>query len=544
MLLPHPPEPSDPPHLPHEGAADQTGAAADVPGASPAEFQDAMNLNELVRVARTNTRARRFGIAGFVLLLVVLIAGWWLQPAEADAARAAAAPAVTSATPAPVPPGRVDSYADVVSQVAPAVVTIRSERRVRATSFGDDDGENLFQQFFGRQFRMPRQPQVEGALGSGVIVRSDGYILTNNHVVENAQQIRVDLPDHRTFAAKLVGSDAPSDLAVLHIDATNLPVVRIGDSSAVRVGDVVLAVGDPLGVGETVTMGIVSAKGRVTGLGDGSFEDFIQTDAPINQGNSGGALVDTRGELIGINSQIMSPSGGNIGIGFAIPSDMAENVMQQIVKTGRVRRGMLGVTVQTVTSDIAANLGLKQVRGAIVSSVQADGPGDHAGVQQGDVITALNGRPVTDSNELRNEIAGTAPGSRVSLSVLRDGHERQIEATLGQLPDGKDRASNDNAAPGDRGRLGMSVEPLTPSLANQIGTKARTGLVVDQVTPGSPAADAGLREGDIIKQVNRKPVTSAEELRQAVRESGGRPALMLVERDGNNLFIAVAPDRS
>jgi len=287
-----------------------------------------MNLNEIFRVASTRG-GRQLGFGALVLLLALVVAGWWLTPAEAEAPKTSPAPAVASSTSAPAVPGRVDSYADIVSQVAPAVVTIRSERRVRVTSFGDDGMDNLFQQFFGRSMpRMRQTPQVEGALGSGVIVRPDGYILTNNHVISNAQQITVELPDHRTFPAKLVGADAPSDLAILKINASNLPVIKIGDSSKTRVGDVVLAVGDPLGVGETVTMGIVSAKGRATGLSDGtSYEDFIQTDAPINQGNSGGALVDTRGELIGINSQIMTPSGGNIGIGFAIPSDMAENVM-------------------------------------------------------------------------------------------------------------------------------------------------------------------------------------------------------------------------
>jgi serine protease Do len=506
-----------------------------------------MNLNELFRAARTKLAdTRRAAVAAFVLLMVLVIAGLWMQSAaDAEATKAASSvPAIASSTSVPAAPARVDSYADVVSQVAPAVVTIRSERRIRATVFGDDDADSFFQQFFGRSMpRAPRQPQVEGALGSGVIVSPDGYILTNNHVVTDAQDIKVELPDHRTFAAKVVGTDAPSDLAVLKIQANDLHAIKLGDSDQTRVGDVVLAVGDPLGVGETVTMGIVSAKGRTTDLSDGGFEDFIQTDAPINQGNSGGALVNTRGELIGINSQIMTPSGGSIGIGFAIPSRMAQNVMQQIIKTGMVRRGMLGVTVQGITSDMAKSLGLKDVRGAIVSSVESGGPADRAGVQQGDLITAVEGRPVNDSNELRNEIAGMAPGSRVTLSVLRDGHERQMEATLAQLPD-KRRASNDNAAPSEHGRLGMSVEPLTPSLAGQLGTKAKSGVVVDDVTPGGPAAHAGIRAGDVIKEVNRKPVSSVADLQQAVHDAGSRPALMLVERDGNSLFIAVSPDRS
>src|SRR5687767_7897661 len=274
-----------------------------------------------------------------------------------------------------------------------------------------------FQEFFGD--RMPQQVprQVQG-VGSGVIVNANGYILTNHHVVDGATDIKVELTDNRTFSAKLVGSDQPSDLAVLKVEATGLPTVSVGDSDRVRVGDVVLALGNPLGIGQTVTSGIVSAKGRATGLSDGSFEDFIQTDASINRGNSGGALVNINGELIGINSQILSPSGGNIGIGFAIPVNMANAVMNALIKDGQVHRGRLGVTVQPITSDIARSLQLNEVSGALINEVQADGPADRAGMMRGDVVLAINGQTVADSNDLRNKVAQLGPNAKVDLTIV------------------------------------------------------------------------------------------------------------------------------
>src|SRR5690349_11258181 len=320
-----------------------------------------------------------------------------------------------------------NSYADLVNRVAPAVVTIRSTERARAAQqfpFSDDP---TLREFFGD--RMPQQqqtPQRVQGVGSGVIVNSDGYILTNHHVVDGALEIKVELTDNRTFTAKLVGSDAPSDLAVLKIDAKDLPVLHLGDSDKVRVGDAVLAVGNPLGIGQTVTSGIVSAKGRTTGLSDGSFEDFLQTDAAINRGNSGGALVNTSGELIGINSQILSPSGGSIGIGFAIPSNMAKAVMDQLLKTGKVRRGMLGVTIQSIDADLASSFNLPAARGAIVTTVAAGGPADKAGLKRGDVITAINKQPVLDNNSLRNLVASLPPGSNVEVTAQRNGRDENF----------------------------------------------------------------------------------------------------------------------
>ena len=331
------------------------------------------------------------------------------------------------------------SYADVVSRVSPAVITIHSQMRVRAPQqypFMDDP---MFRQFFGD--RMPQQlpEQRRSGLGSGVIISTDGYILTNHHVVDGAEQIKVDLNDNRTLDAKVVGSDQPSDLAVLKVDAANLPVLALGDSDKVRVGDVVLAIGNPLGIGQTVTMGIISAKGRQTGMSSGSFEDFLQTDAPINQGNSGGALVNTNSELIGINSQILSPSGGSIGIGFAIPSNMARTITDTLVKTGKVRRGQLGITVVKLNSEPAKALGIKETKGVGVAQVQAGSAADRAGLRKGDVITSFNGVEMTDPNVFRNLVASTAPGTDVSLTVIRDGREQQIRAELGELVPAADR---------------------------------------------------------------------------------------------------------
>ncbi len=439
------------------------------------------------------------------------------------------------------------SYADLVDRVAPAVVTIRSARRVRAPQQFNFFDDPFFRQFFGDRGRnMPRQnpqQQEEHALGSGVIINADGRILTNHHVVDGAEKISVELTDRRSFEAKLIGSDAPSDLALLKIEATNLPVLPLGDSDKVRVGDICLAVGNPLGIGETVTAGIVSAKGRATGLSDGSFEDFLQTDAAINQGNSGGALVNTYGELIGINSQIVSPSGGNIGIGFAIPSNMARNVMEQLSNGGKVRRSKLGVGIQEITSDLAKSLNLKEVRGVLVNSVEPNGPAEKAGIHPGDVITAVNGLRVDNSNALRNHIAAIAPGTEVTLDVLRDGATQKIRARLIELPSEKDSA--EPVEPGSESRhdqLGITVEGLTSESSRQLKIPAGTsGVVITEVDPSGPAAEAGLEANDVILEVNRQPVKSGTELRTAVRASAPRPALLLVMRAGRKIFLAVQP---
>ena len=483
-----------------------------------------------ISIRRTRVRFARLATALGVLAIIGGGAAWWSGP---DAIQAQAA----IVSPPPAGPA-MTSYADAVAKVSPAVVTVQVEKKASFEPTSGIPDDPFFRRFFGDRLPSPeRQPRQRG-LGSGVIIQADGRIVTNAHVVDGADRVRVVLTDGREFTAKVVGVDKPTDLAVLDVEAAGLPTLPFGDSEKPRVGDVVLAVGNPLGVGQTVTMGILSAKGRATGTGDGSYEDFLQTDAPINQGNSGGALVTAQGELIGINSQILTPSGGNIGIGFAIPATMAKHVVGQIVDHGEVRRSRLGVTIQPVTADIARSMNLASVKGALINGVEPGSPAASAGLKTGDVITKFNGGAVESSNDLRNHVASTAPGSKATVTIVRQGRTEDVPVQLAKLESRSARGTTGEAGT-DEG-LGVIVEPLTPQLADRLQVPRDTdGVVVTDIDPDGRAADAGLRQGDVIRQVDGKPVRSAADLRSALSGKADRPALALVQRGGNSFFATL-----
>jgi serine protease Do len=439
-------------------------------------------------------------------------------------------------------------FAPIANNAQPAVVSIVSTKVVKISSgnqslvpFFDDP---IFRQFFGDRgdgpldrSDKPREQREQG-LGSGVIVSPDGYILTNNHVIEGANEIKVYTSDKRELRARVIGADPKTDIAVVKVEAKRLPTLPFADSSQAQVGDIVLAIGNPFGVGQTVTMGIISATGR-SNLGIEDYEDFIQTDAAINPGNSGGALINMSGQLIGIDTAILSRAGGNQGVGFAVPANLARTVMNQLLKSGKVVRGYLGVMIQPVTPEIAKAFNLADARGALISEVTPDGPAARSGLAQGDVITELNGVRVDDSRELRMKISQLTPGSAIKLKLIRDGNPREVTITLGEMPSEKETASDEK--PESDSLAGLSVETLTPQIARQLELPSDArGVVVDDVQDGSRADEAGLRRGDVIQQVNRQPVNNVVEFERAMRQAGDEAAVLLVNRDRHTIFVVIA----
>jgi serine protease Do len=483
------------------------------------------------------------------IAVVVACAGvagaWAVRRGESAAAKPGRVPLKIASDPAPVSLADFkNGYSSILDPALSEVVNVSTTQVVKQQYnfpgfFNDPFFQHFFGNQFGQQFSQP-QTQREYHLGSGVIVNPDGYIITNNHVIAGATSIDVFTRDRKKYKAKLIGTDAQTDVAVLKIDATNLPTFTLGDSSGLKVGDLVFAIGDPFGIGETATMGIVSAKGRALGGSIEHYENFIQTDAAINPGNSGGALIDLHGDLIGINTAIISGGGGNEGVGFAIPIDMAKNVMEQIVEHGKVIRGHLGVLVQPVDPDMAKAFGLSQGGGALVGQVTPGSPAAKAGIQRGDIILAVNGQPVTGSEDLSVRISEIAPGTTVHLKIFRNGQTQNVDVTLNQLTEKEEQAAGEEST--GSAMSGVQVENLTPEDAQQLGLPANTtGVVITSVDPSSPAAEAGLQRGDVIQEVNRRPVHNMAEYRQALASGGDQAVLLLINRNGSTLYVVVQP---
>jgi len=485
---------------------------------------------------------RQYIVIVFVLVAATfgLVAGWAFwgngQQAATEASAGIGWPdSVQAASVLDFEPSLGGGVSPAVKRAIPAVVNISSTKVIRRQAGGSPSMPPLFEEFFGGQFSIPQERRAQ-SLGSGVIVSEDGHILTNDHVISGADEIEVTLTDKREFEAEIIGRDPKTDLALIKVGAGgNLPVLRLSaDSGDIEVGDFVLAIGNPFGLRQTVTFGIVSATGR-GGLGIEELEDFIQTDASINPGNSGGALINLQGELVGINTAIVSRGGGNQGIGFAVPSNMARDVMNQLSEHGRVIRGWLGVVIQPVTPALAESLNIDQAMGAIVSDVAPDSPASEAGVERGDVIVEVDDQPIEDARALQLRIARSSPGEKVNLTMIRDGRSDSISVELGEADSDKPVAAGQFPSGGE---LGLTVQPLTDQIARQLGLKDVSGVVVTAVEPGSPAAEAGLRRGDVVEEVSRNPVTSVGQFKSALRKAGD-VVLLLVNRGGQALFVPV-----
>jgi serine protease Do len=485
---------------------------------------------------RWMTRSRRTP-ALLAALLAVLVAGtlvaaWpYLTATEAAQHPWTEQPPAVSATTVPAPP-----WVELAKLLKPAVVNISTRMTQKAPEVPGTSDDAPFGDFF-RQFRGQRSPRVVHGLGSGFIISADGNIVTNNHVVDGATEIKVTMSDGREFTGKVTGRDPKTDLALVKIDATGLPVVPLGDTGQLQVGEPVMAIGNPFGLEQTVTTGIVSATGRV--IGEGPYDDFIQTDAAINPGNSGGPLINARGQAVGINTAIFSQNGGSVGVGFAIPINLAKTVITQLASTGHVERGWLGVTIQRVTPSLAQSFGIPGAQGALVSDVASGSPADRAGLKNGDVIVEYNGIKVARSEDLPRAVAETAVGREVPITVLRDGARMALRARIARLTDEKSAAPAVARNEG-KGALGLSVQTVTPDLARELGLDQSQGVVVRGVREDSPAANAGLRAGDVIVGVDRHPVKSVGEMQGLLaKHAAGTPTLFLVHRDGGNLYVPV-----
>lgn len=449
---------------------------------------------------------------------------------------------------APRVPGQIvesgKAFSEIASSLSPSVVNISTTKVMKRelAPFLDDPFSEFFSPF--RNFKMPKKWK-EQSLGSGVIVSPDGYIITNNHVIEQADEIRVTLFDKRSFKAKVIGADNKTDVAIVKIDADNLYAVQWGDSDKLQVGEFVLAIGNPYGLSHTVTMGIISAVGRAN-VGIADYEDFIQTDAAINPGNSGGPLVNTKGELIGINTAIFSRSGGYQGIGFAVPSNMTRLVMDQLIEKGKVTRGWIGVTIQEITPELSQKFGLTTAKGALIGDVAKGSPAEKSGLKRGDIILEFNNKRVSDVGNLRNMVAQSKVGAHIPITILRSGKEYAVNIITSELP--KDISET---SPGNRpeetemeGLSGLNVIELTREISRQLGLpKDEKGVVVVRVDPNSSVEDAGLRKGDVIQEIDRKKITGLDDYARIVANiHSGDTVLMFINRDGKKFYVTVRAD--
>jgi serine protease Do len=441
-----------------------------------------------------------------------------------------------AATPAPAAV-TAPNWAEIAKLVKPAVVNVSTRSQGEPTSMSQnrrrdqDPFNDFFNHFYGDRPSRPRR-----GLGSGFIINADGYVVTNNHVVDGATEVRVKLSDGRDLKATVVGRDPKTDVALLKVDANHLPVIPMGDSSRLQVGEPVMAIGNPFGLEQTVTTGIVSATGRV--IGEGPYDDFIQTDASINPGNSGGPLINSQGQVIGIDTAIFSQNGGSVGIGFAIPVNLAKSVVTQLADSGHVVRGWLGVAIQPVTPELAKSFNLPAPTGGLVSSVMDSSPAMAAGVKQGDIITEYDGRKVARADDLPKAVADTPVGRQVPLGIVRDGKPMTLKVTVAQLEDHQSAVAANSS---DKSSLGVSVQSLDPALARQLGVKDTRGVIIREVRDGSPADTAGLRAGDVIAEVDHHRVTSADDLQRTLAgHDKNAPLLMLVHRQDQSMYVAVA----
>jgi serine protease Do len=428
-------------------------------------------------------------------------------------------------------------FAALAKAVGPVVVNISTSQVIKPPAQGSPSPfggpapfEDPWERFFGQPF--PRGPFRQQGLGSGFIIEHDGTILTNNHVVANAEKIIVKLQDDREFEGRVIGTDAKTDIAVIKIDAKNLPVVPLGDSDRLQVGEWVVALGSPFGLANTITAGIVSAKGRW--IGAGPYDSFIQTDASINPGNSGGPLVNLHGEVVGMNTAIFSRTGANIGIGFAIPISLVKELLPELKSKGKVTRGWLGVSVQELTPDLATSLGMDKSSGALVSTVAQGSPAEKAGIKVGDVIIEYDGKPIQHSSQLPILVARTDVGKSVPLKVFRAKEEVRLSATVGELKEDEVVASASK-----KGDLGLTVQRLAPEVARSMGLEDTQGVIISDVDPGGPSAAAGFRRGDVILEIDRKPIRGLPDYEKAIAEAKDKNLLFLVRRGDANIFLAL-----